>query len=160
MLRRLYVLLGLFFVALAGLGAVLPILPTTPFLLVASACFLRSSPALNQRLLRSRLFGPLLRDWQRHRGVRLHVKITAVVLLVAVASVSVIFGGLPPLLLILFISLVLIGLFVVLRLPMVHVESIPLLETADGAQLQQTAGDPDLAAGQNDRAANDSAQLS
>lgn len=48
----------------AGLGVVLPLLPTTPFLLVALWAFGRSSPDLAARLRASRLFGPALRDWQ------------------------------------------------------------------------------------------------
>jgi uncharacterized membrane protein YbaN (DUF454 family) len=111
--------LGLFFVGLGGLGAILPVLPTTPFLLLASACFLRSSPALNRWLLRSRLFGPFLRDWQEHHGVRLHVKLTAVTVLVAVVALGIFFGDLPWFLLILLIVLALTGLIVVLRLPVV-----------------------------------------
>jgi uncharacterized membrane protein YbaN (DUF454 family) len=115
-----YLVLGCLFVGLATLGAFLPVLPTTPFLLLASACFVRSSPALHARLLRSRLFGPFLRDWQRYRGIRLSVKITAVVTLLAVVAASVLFGQLPLPLLILLMVLASIGLFVVLRLPVVR----------------------------------------
>ena len=118
--RGAYVCVGCLFVALAGLGAALPVLPTTPFLLVASACFVRSSPALNQRLLRSRLFGPLLRDWQQHRGVRLHVKVTAVTVMLGTVAASILFGELSLPLLMLLILLALIGLVVVLRLPLVR----------------------------------------
>ena len=117
--RTLYLLLGFFFVGLAGLGAVLPVLPMTPFLLLASACFLRSSPALNQRLLRSRLFGPFLRDWYQHRGVRLHVKVLAVVVLSAAVGASLLFGRLSLPLVVLLLTLALMGLVVVLRLPLV-----------------------------------------
>jgi uncharacterized membrane protein YbaN (DUF454 family) len=121
--RWVYVVLGLFFVGLAVLGGLLPVLPTTPFLLLASFFFLRSSPALNAWLLRSRLFGPLLRDWQRHRGVRPHVKIGAVAVLVPVIGASALFGNLPPYLLVLLLVLGLIGLIVVLRLPVIRAEA-------------------------------------
>jgi uncharacterized membrane protein YbaN (DUF454 family) len=120
-LRRLgYVALGLFFVGLAVLGVLLPVLPTTPFLLLASYFFVRSSPRLNGWLLRSRVFGGLLRDWQRHRGVRPRVKITAVTVLVAAVASSALLADLSPLLLIVLLCLGLVGLVVVLRLPVVR----------------------------------------
>jgi len=60
---------GIFFVGLAILGIVLPILPTTPFLLVAAACFTKSSPAMQRRLLANKTFGPLIHDWQKYRSI-------------------------------------------------------------------------------------------
>lgn len=60
---------GLFFVGLAILGVILPILPTTPFLLVAAACFAKSSPRLQKRLLANKTFGPLIHEWQQHRSI-------------------------------------------------------------------------------------------
>jgi uncharacterized protein len=62
-------LLGLLFTALGFVGAFLPILPTTPFLLLAAACFVRSSPALYRLLLANRVFGPYLSQWQRDRTI-------------------------------------------------------------------------------------------
>jgi hypothetical protein len=117
--------LGCGFVLLAGLGVFLPILPTTPFLLVASACFLRSSPRLNAWLLRSRLFGPFLRDWQRHHGVRLHVKITAAMLLIAVVACSLLFANLSWPLQAALVLLALVGMVVVLRLRTIRPEEEP-----------------------------------
>jgi uncharacterized protein len=60
---------GVFFVGLAILGVVLPILPTTPFLLVAAACFAKSSPELQRKLLANKTFGPLIHDWQKYRSI-------------------------------------------------------------------------------------------
>ncbi|MEW6993256.1 YbaN family protein [Colwelliaceae bacterium MEBiC 14330] len=60
---------GIIFVGLAILGVILPILPTTPFLLVAAACFARSSPAMQRRLLANKTFGPMIHDWQKHRSI-------------------------------------------------------------------------------------------
>jgi|JQIA01.1.fsa_nt_gb uncharacterized membrane protein YbaN (DUF454 family) len=60
---------GIFFVGLAILGVVLPILPTTPFLLVAAACFAKSSPAMQRKLLANKTFGPLIHDWQKYRSI-------------------------------------------------------------------------------------------
>lgn len=60
---------GLICVGLAILGAILPILPTTVFLLVAAACFAKSSPTMERKLLENKVFGPLIRDWQAHRSI-------------------------------------------------------------------------------------------
>lgn len=118
--RAVYLLLGGLLVGLAALGTMLPVLPTTPFLLLASFFLIRSSPALNAWLLRSPLFGPFLQDWHRHRGVRLHVKVTAVTAIVLAVGASAIFGNLSTWLLALLIVLGLIGLVVVLRLPLIR----------------------------------------
>lgn len=118
--RALYVALGLFFVGLAILGVMLPVLPTTPFLLLASYFFVRSSDRLHNWLLRSRLFGQLLRDWQKHRGVRPRVKLVALVLLIVAVAASAVFGRLPWYLVVLLIGLGSVGAFVVLRLPVIR----------------------------------------
>jgi len=65
----LWATLGVSFVAIGLVGAVLPVLPTTPFLILAAACFARSSPRLEAWLLHHRRFGPLLRDWRRHQVI-------------------------------------------------------------------------------------------
>src|SRR5262245_37960171 len=107
--RALYVALGLFFVALAILGVVTPLLPTTPFLLLAAFFFVRSSPRLHAWLLRSRLFGGMIRDWQRHRGVRPRVKVVALTLMPLVVFSSAYFGNLPWYLVVLLIALAAVG---------------------------------------------------
>lgn len=67
MLRWIYLSFGLGFVALGVVGVFLPVLPTTPFLILAAACFARSSKNLEIWLLTHPKFGPLLRAW-RERG--------------------------------------------------------------------------------------------
>jgi len=59
---------------LGALGAVVPGLPTTPFVLLAAACFVRASPRAHRWLLRNRTFGPMLREWDAHRSVSRRVK--------------------------------------------------------------------------------------
>lgn len=131
--RAVYLLLGWFFVGLAFLGAFLPLLPTTPFLLLASALFLKSSPRLNRWLLGTRLFGPFLRDWQRHRGVRRRVKVTAVLMLVVVGGASIAFADVIWQIRAIVLGILLIGLIVVLRLPVIHAEPV-MAEEAVSAQ--------------------------
>jgi 2,3-bisphosphoglycerate-dependent phosphoglycerate mutase len=118
--RVLFVALGLFFVGMGVLGAMLPILPTTPFLLLASYFFVRSSPRLNAWLLRSKIFGPMLRDWQKHRAVRPKVKATALTILPIAVISSAYFGNLPWYLVVMLIALALIGATVVIRLPVIR----------------------------------------
>lgn len=60
---------GLFCVGLAVLGALLPVLPTTVFLIMAAACFAKSSPRMQKKLLENKTFGPLILDWQQHRSI-------------------------------------------------------------------------------------------
>lgn len=81
--RRLWLALALFFVGLGSAGAVLPLLPTTPFLLLAAYCASRSSPQLHAWLYSHPRFGPLLRDWRDHRAIRPRAKAMALVLLAA-----------------------------------------------------------------------------
>lgn len=126
--RLLYIALGTFFVVLAGIGVVTPVLPTTPFLLLASYFYVRSSPTLHARLLRSRLFGGLLRDWQRHRGVRPRVKATATLVIILAIALSIWLAGLTFPLLLAPLGLAGIGLVVVLRLPVIREEPAPVLE--------------------------------
>lgn len=109
--------LGLFFVGLAAAGAVLPLLPTTPFLLLASYFFVRSSRRLTRWLYNSRLWGPMLHTWRTRRAVSLRVKITAIfVLLISVGLSLYLTRPSWPVLLV-FLVLVAIGLTVVVRLP-------------------------------------------
>lgn len=67
--------------ALGALGAVLPILPTTPFLLLAAACFAKSSPRSRAWLLRSPVLGPVLEQYLQHRVVPQRAKAVALLLL-------------------------------------------------------------------------------
>lgn len=88
-------LLGLLFLGIGGLGVVLPLLPTTPFVLLAAGCFARSSPRLHRWLLDSQLFGPILRDWEQHRCVPRRAKVVALVTMLGVGGSSILFA-VPP----------------------------------------------------------------
>jgi uncharacterized membrane protein YbaN (DUF454 family) len=112
----LWILIGLLFLLLAIIGVVLPLLPTTPFVILAAACFARSSPRLHGWLLQTELFGPVLRDWENNKCVSQRVKIIAIVMMAAIGGISVLFfvpAGWPQ-----FAGLGLLGVgcFVVLKL--------------------------------------------
>lgn len=77
-LRAIWLVLGLIFTGLGFVGAFLPVLPTVPFLLLAAACFARSSTRLETWLMTHRRFGPLLRDWREKGAIPLRGKIASV----------------------------------------------------------------------------------
>lgn len=78
-------------VALAILGVFLPLLPTTPFLLLAAACYARGSVHFYNWLLNNRTFGPIIVNWRQHRSVALKHKIMAIVIIVLSIGSSVLF---------------------------------------------------------------------
>lgn len=115
--KAAYISLGWVFVVLATLGVILPLLPTTPFLLLASYFFIRSSRRLHGWLLRNRVFGPLIRDWQERGGVRPSVKFTALVVVPFVIGSSIYLGQLSSRLIIVLCVLGAVGMTVVICLP-------------------------------------------
>lgn len=77
MKRPAYFAAGSLLVAVGFVGAFLPLLPTTPFLILAAACFARSSPRLEAWLLNHRQFGPALRAWREHGAISIKAKLLA-----------------------------------------------------------------------------------
>lgn len=75
------IFLGSLFLGLGILGIFLPLLPTTPFLLLAAACFARSSKKLYEWLLNNRWFGSYIRNYREGKGIPLKVKIVSLALL-------------------------------------------------------------------------------
>ena len=72
---------GTVFVALGILGAFLPLLPATPFLLLASACYIRGSDRLYRWLMGNRYLGPYIRNFQEKRGMPMKAKVVSIVIL-------------------------------------------------------------------------------
>lgn len=75
--RYTYLFCGCLCVVLGFIGVILPLLPTTPFLLVAAFCFSRSSERLHQSLLNNRYFGNYIREWENGGVIPLKIKIVA-----------------------------------------------------------------------------------
>lgn len=74
-LRLLLLVSGWIFVGLATVGVALPLVPTTPFLLLAALCFYKSSPRFYSWLFADRIFGPYLLDYKEKKGIPVRVKV-------------------------------------------------------------------------------------
>ncbi|MEX1024790.1 MAG: YbaN family protein [Planctomycetota bacterium] len=79
---------GLLAAGLGFVGVFLPLVPTTPFLLLAAWCFVRSSPGLHAWLLSNRWFGPYLRQWEATHTVPRRAKTTAIAVVLVTFGVS------------------------------------------------------------------------
>jgi len=91
MARWLLICAGWLALALGALGVLLPVLPTTPFILLAAACFARSSARFHAILLRNRLFGPLVVEWEQHRSIPRRTKLWAITLMSLTLGSSIVF---------------------------------------------------------------------
>ena len=89
--KGLLVFAGSICVGLGVLGVVLPLIPTTPFLLLAAACYAHSSERFYLWLLTNRMFGQYIRDWRENRGISLAVKIWIIAVMVGTMGVTAIF---------------------------------------------------------------------
>ncbi len=89
--RGLWFTAGCICLFFGTLGIVLPILPTTPFLLAAAACFCNSSNKMYSWLLNNRYFGSYIRNYKEGKGLSLKTKITALMILWVTIAVSVVF---------------------------------------------------------------------
>jgi len=90
-MRIFFIVLGSVCVILAGLGVLLPGLPATPFLLLASYAFARSSKRMHDWLINNKVFGPILSDFIDRKGIRLHIKIISLVMMWGIMFLSVFF---------------------------------------------------------------------
>jgi hypothetical protein len=98
--RLLWAALGWVSLVLGIVGILLPVMPTTPFILLAAFAFGRGSPAMRARLLGSRRFGPAIRDWEERGAIRRRHKAMACGLMAASFGGAVLLGLAPWLLLV------------------------------------------------------------
>ncbi|MCW4023921.1 MAG: YbaN family protein [Candidatus Bathyarchaeota archaeon] len=89
--RALCLSLGIVCIVLGTIGIALPILPTTPFLLAASACFCKSSERMNNWLLNNKWFGSYIRNYKEGHGIPMKTKIIALAVLWITIGVSTVF---------------------------------------------------------------------
>jgi uncharacterized membrane protein YbaN (DUF454 family) len=115
MFRPLWLLLGITSLALGIVGVVLPLLPTTPFVLLSAYCFARSSPRLHDWLMGHRIFGPLIHNWERHKAISPRAKVMAVLSMAGVLGMSVAVGAPERVILIQAVILPITCLFIITR---------------------------------------------
>ena len=78
MKKKLFIGIGIISLILGSLGIFLPLLPTTPFLLLSAYCFSKSSKKFHRALLENKVFGQYIKDYQEKRGITLKNKIIAI----------------------------------------------------------------------------------
>lgn len=88
-LRWFLIFVGTVSVGLGILGIFLPLLPTTPFLLLAAACYARSSDRFHDWLMNHRVFGEYIRNYRDHRAIRFRAKVTGITLLWVTIGISI-----------------------------------------------------------------------
>jgi len=91
-LRIILLSLGCLFSGIGFVGLFVPLLPTTPFLLLSAACFVRSSEKLYSKLLGNKLLGVYIKSYLENRGIPLKVKLSAITLLWTGITLSAIFA--------------------------------------------------------------------
>jgi uncharacterized protein len=89
--RTIYFVLGTISFALACVGVVLPLLPTTPFLLLAVACYFRSSKRMYNWLLNHKLFGQYIKNYLEGKGMSLRAKLISLAFLWTIIAYSALF---------------------------------------------------------------------
>ncbi|GAB6071253.1 DUF454 family protein [Thiomicrorhabdus hydrogeniphila] len=122
--RHTYFVLGVLSFITGLIGIVLPILPTTPFMILAAACFAKSSPRFHQALLNNRWIGQDLKRWeQEHTMLRItKVRATWVIVLMFSLSIAILIGR--PWLQLMLICIAIILLFFMWRIAEAPVEKI------------------------------------
>ncbi|MCY4429981.1 MAG: YbaN family protein [Rhodospirillales bacterium] len=88
--RRLWATAGGIALGIGFVGIVMPLLPTTPFLILAAYCFSRGSRRLHDWLLNHRTLGPPIRDWREHRSVSGKAKLSAMIAIALIFAFSVV----------------------------------------------------------------------
>lgn len=108
--------LGIFLLILGTLGLLVPVFPTTPFVILAAGCFCGSSPTLHGWLLNTRFFGPYIRNYKQKTGISRKLKVQSLVFLWVMLGISMAVTRSLPMILI----LSLIGIAVTIHIYMIR----------------------------------------
>jgi hypothetical protein len=115
MLRLVWTIAGGLALVLGVVGIVLPLLPTTPLLLLAAFCFARSSPRLEMWLIEHPRLGPPIRDWRAEGAISTRGKIFALIAITATFALSLALGLPGTVVLVQAVTLGAVTLFIVTR---------------------------------------------
>jgi len=120
--RLLYMAFGWAMFILSFIGAFLPVLPTTPLMLLALWGFSNGSESVHNWLYNHPKFGPSLQQWDQHRVIPLKAKMTALIMMCISASYLIFFSSAPTIVNIISLGLMLFGILYVLSKPSTHRE--------------------------------------
>ncbi len=113
--RAFWLAVGLLALALGCVGVVVPLLPTTPFLLLAVFAFAQSSERLHVWLIEHPILGTFIEDWRRYGAINRRAKLASVVSMAAVFATSLIMGLATPVLVVQAVALAGAATFVLTR---------------------------------------------
>ena len=119
--RLTWLVIGLLALVLGVLGIFLPLLPTTPLVLLAAFAFARSSDRLHQWLLEHDIFGSLIADWRRHGAISRTAKVSSVVAMIVVLAISLAIAA-PTIVIIVQVVVLGVAAFFILSRPLPPVE--------------------------------------
>ena len=114
-MRALWFVVGLSALGLAVLGVALPLVPTTPFVLLAAFAFARSSDRWHAWLRSHKIFGPIIENWRQHRAIDRRAKIASVIGMAAVFGLSLAMNASTTVLAVQAVVLTAAGAFVLSR---------------------------------------------
>lgn len=115
-MRRLFwTVLGGFALALAAVGVVLPVLPTTPLVILGAFAFAKGSPRMARILENHRIFGPIIAEWRRYGAIAPKYKAIAIATMIAAFGASLMFGVAPLILIVQGICMICAALFILTR---------------------------------------------
>ncbi len=112
---------------MSWVGLIVPGIPTVPFVLLTAHFALQASPSLRERLLKSRMFGPMIRDWQQYGAIHRVVQIEAYVFTIVIIIVGFIFS--PP------IPILYVGMGIASVMGLYVISQIPVIESSRNEQL-------------------------
>jgi uncharacterized membrane protein YbaN (DUF454 family) len=115
--KSLFVISGTICVCIGALGIVLPVLPTTPFLLLAATCYMRGSERMHKWLLNNRWFGRYIKNYREGKGISAKAKVFSISTLWITICLSVLFIDILPMQMALLLIGMAVSIHLIIRVP-------------------------------------------